>query len=75
MDQAHWLMREQESLAHAHAAIFPDVRSIHNDLARRYSAKAAEAAANGSVSAPAKPKGNLREQLMTAFHRWHRRAG
>jgi hypothetical protein len=75
MDQAHWLMREQESIAHARAATFPDVRLIHYDLARRYSAKAAEAAANGSVSAPAKLKGNLRAQLMTAFNGSHPNAG
>ena len=75
MDQAHWLMREQESLAHARAATFPDVRLIHQDLARRYSAKAAAAAVKGLVSAPVKLKDNLREQLRTAFHRLHSWAG
>ena len=71
MEQAYWLERERDSLAYARAATFPDVRLIHQDLARRYSIKAAEAGADARhlVNAPPKLKRNLREQLMTAFHR------
>ena len=71
MDQAYWLEREQDSLAYARAATFPDVRLIHQELARGYSIKAANAGADAAqlASAPPKLAHNLREQLMTAFHR------
>lgn len=43
MDQAFWLGRERDSIAHARAATLADVRLMHYDLAAAYSLKAAEA--------------------------------
>ena len=65
MDQAYWLERERDSIAHARAATLPDVRLIHYDLARRYSIEAANAGQTLLKSAGAtRPLG---EQLATAF--------
>jgi hypothetical protein len=65
MDQAYWLERERDSMAHARAATLPDVRLIHYDLAHRYSIKAADAA-KAARSRP-KLKRGVRDQLATAF--------
>ena len=69
MDRAYWLQRERDSIAHGHAATLSDVRLIHYELARGYSIKAANAAAEHTTSERPKRKRNAREQLMTAFHR------
>jgi hypothetical protein len=66
MDQAYWLERERDSIAHARAATLPDVRLIHYDLAHRYSIKAANAGREHLGAGP-ELKRNLDEQLMTAF--------
>ena len=68
MDQAYWLERERDSIAHARASTLPDVRLIHYDLAHRYSIKAADAGREHLGSGGPKLKRKLDEQLMTAFH-------
>lgn len=46
MDQAFWLERERNFIAHVRAATLTDVRPMHYDLATGYSLKAA---ASGKV--------------------------
>jgi hypothetical protein len=67
MEQAHWLEREQASMAHALAATLPDVKRIHYELARGYRIKAANAGRQKSASVEPRLKMNLREQLASAF--------
>lgn len=67
MDQAYWLERERDSIAHARAATLPDVQLIHYELARGYSIKAASAGRERLVKARPKLKRYLDEQLRTAF--------
>jgi hypothetical protein len=67
MDQAYWLEREQDSIAHARAATLPDVQLIHYELARGYSIKAANAALEPLLKGRPKLKSYIREQLTTAF--------
>jgi hypothetical protein len=67
MDQAYWLERERDSIAHARASTLPDVRLIHYDLAHGYSIKAASAGREHLGSGGPQLKRNLDEQLMTAF--------